>query len=232
MERTVSVVSATYSISKSFKHRRYSQPRVAISAAPHHIHLHGEDALFTKKNDPTTFLNPKTQRFAREPFTPTLLASGNCLIHNQCPSPKNAEQAQTDFTRRVATSGPQWSHQRRNDFSELSNYHSPYSVRDHFRVGCLCARLKAGLDSWRCRLQTSPSLTSSPLPARLLFGKKAVPSCSAPSIVKVQHKCVSKIKAASYPSCLREGGVPPSAMGRHPCAKRNPSLFQFRLRKQ
>lgn len=38
--------------------------------------------------------------------------------------------------------------------------------------------LKAGLDSWRWRCQIGPSLTNSPLPAKLLPGKKAVPSCA------------------------------------------------------
>ena len=36
---------------------------------------------------------------------------------------------------------------------------------------------KAGLDSCRWRRHTGPSLTSSPLPASWLPGKKAVPSC-------------------------------------------------------
>lgn len=39
------------------------------------------------------------------------------------------------------------------------------------------ALLKPGLVSCLCRCQTAPSLTSRPLPARLLPGKNAVPSC-------------------------------------------------------
>ena len=41
----------------------------------------------------------------------------------------------------------------------------------------MAALLKAGLLSWRCRFHRAPSLTSRPLPASLLPGKKAVPSC-------------------------------------------------------
>ena len=40
------------------------------------------------------------------------------------------------------------------------------------------ALLKPGLVSCRCLCQTAPSLTSRPLPARLLPGKNAVPSCT------------------------------------------------------
>lgn len=41
---------------------------------------------------------------------------------------------------------------------------------------------KAGLDNCLCRRQTGPSLTRSPLPAKRLPGKKAVPSCTGHSI--------------------------------------------------
>ncbi len=46
---------------------------------------------------------------------------------------------------------------------------------------------KAGLDSWRWRCQVAPSLTKSPLPARLLPGKKAVPSCVGNAMPSTWH---------------------------------------------
>ncbi len=53
------------------------------------------------------------------------------------------------------------------------------------------ALLKPGLVSCRCLCQTAPSLTSRPLPARLLPGKNAVPSCTMH--ISLQPTCLTLI---------------------------------------
>lgn len=57
------------------------------------------------------------------------------------------------------------------------------------------ALLKPGLVSCRCLCQTAPSLTSRPLPARLLPGKNAVPSCTM--YITVQPTC-STLKSVTF----------------------------------